>query len=192
MTPTVAVLAALVAAAPAAAQAQKAAAAPVWRVDPRASSILFRSSYAGTNVAGRFMRWTAAIVFDPARPESGKVTVDVDLASASTGDGQVDPQLPTADWLAAAAAPRARFSTQSIAAAGPGRYLARGTLTLKGVSVPVTLPFTLTIRGASAVMAGTAQLDRRALKLGLGSDAAGQWVPFAVPVEVRVAATRGG
>lgn len=180
-------------AAPAAAEAQTAvpAAVPSWRVNPQASSISFRSSYAGTQVTGRFQRWSAVITFDPARPAVGRVVVEVELASAATGDRSVDPQLPGQDWFNAAAGPRARFQSTSIVGAGPGRYVAKGVLSLRGASVPVTLPFTLQVRGATAVMTGTAQLDRRAFKLGLASDSSAQWVPFAVPLDVKVTATRG-
>lgn len=166
------------------------AAAATWKVDPARSAIVFKSTYAGTPVSGRFARWTAAISFDPAKLEAAKVVVDVDLASAATGDRTVDPQLPTADWFNTGAAPRARFSSTSVTVTGAGRYVAKGTLTLRGVSVPVELAFTLAINGDSAQMAGTAKLDRRAFKLGMASDASGEWVAFAVPLEIRVTATR--
>jgi len=168
--------------------AQQAAAA--WKVDPAKSAIVFRSTYAGTPVMGRFARWTAAISFDPAKLAEAKVVVDVDLASASTGDRTVDPQLPTADWFNTGAFPRARFTSTSVVQTGGGRYLAKGSLAMRGVSVPVELPFTLTINGDSAQMAGTAKLDRRAFKLGMASDASGEWVAFAVPLEIRVTASR--
>ncbi len=166
------------------------ASAQRWVVDPARSSIAFESAQAGAPVNGRFGRWTADIRFDPGKLAEARVVVIVDLASASTGDRNVDSQLPTSDWFNIAAGPQARFVATSFSATGPGRFLARGTLAMRGVSVPVELPFTLTTSGDLAVMRGQTQLDRRALRIGLGSDASAAWVPFAVPVTVQVTARR--
>ncbi|MFN3286905.1 MAG: YceI family protein [Sphingomonadaceae bacterium] len=179
---TAALLLGLVSAGPAAAQR--------WVVDPARSSIAFESAQAGTPVRGRFGKWTADIRFDPARLAEARVVVIVDLASATTGDRNVDGQLPTGDWFNIAAGAQARFVSSAITAAGPGRYVARGTLAMKGVSVPVELPFSLSITGNSAVMQGQTQLDRRALRIGMASDASAAWVPFAVPVSIQVTARR--
>lgn len=177
-----------------AATAVLAAAAPAtaqrWTVDPARSAIQFESAQAGAPVKGSFGKWTADIRFDPAKLAEARVVVVVDLASATTGDRNVDSQLPTADWFNIAGGAQARFVSSAITAAGPGRYVARGTLAMRGVSVPVELPFTLAINGANATMRGQTRLDRRALRLGLGSDASAAWVPFAVPVTVSVAARR--
>lgn len=166
------------------------AAAQRWMVDPARSAIAFESAQAGTPVRGRFGKWSANIRFDPARLSEARVVVVVDLASASTGDRNVDGQLPSGDWFNIAAGPQARFVSSTITAAGPGRYVARGTLAMKGISVPVELPFSLSITGNSAVMQGQTQLDRRALLIGMASDASAAWVPFAVPVTVQVTARR--
>jgi hypothetical protein len=58
--------------------------------------------------------------------------------------------------------------------------------------VPVTLPFTLALKGNTAVMTGETVLDRRAFRIGLESDATATWVGFRVPVRVRLTATRAG
>lgn len=166
------------------------AAAAQWRVDPARSAIAFESAQAGTVIKGRFARWTAAIDFDPAKPAAARIDVLVDLASAATGDRSVDGQLPTADWFNLAAGARARFQAAGVTQTAPGRYLARGTLALRGVSVPVALPFTLAIAGDVATMRGQTRLDRRAFKIGLDSDASAAWVPFAVPLSVNVTARR--
>jgi polyisoprenoid-binding protein YceI len=172
------------------------AAAPVsaatWNVVPAQSEIRFASEWNGQKVDGRFARWSAAIRFDPEDLKATAVTVTVDLASASTGDKTVNSSLPGDDWLAVKAAPIARFTTTTVTATGPGRYLARGSLELRGKKVPVDLPFTLSVKDNVATMVGTARLDRRAFGIGMESDAAGTWVVFPVPVTVRVVARRAG
>lgn len=165
-------------------------AAAIWTVDAQRSSITFGSVWNGDPVTGRFQRYRPAIRFDPARPQDAAIDVLIDLASASVGDRTIDASLPGADWFAVRTAPTARFTATGVKPTGPGRYVAAGTLTLRGRSVPVALPFTLAIRGDTAVVAGTAQLDRRAFGIGMESDPPGQWVVFPVTVRVQLNATR--
>ena len=166
------------------------ATAAKWTVDPAKSQIGFSANWLGRVVPGSFRKWTAAIDFDPSAPDKAAVGVTVDLASAATGDQTVDTTLPGNDWFAVAAASTARFATQKIVAQGPGRYLATGTLTIRGKAVPVSLPFTLAIAGDVATMNGRTQLDRRAWKLGLESDPTAEYVEFAVPLTIHVVARR--
>ncbi|WP_448586829.1 YceI family protein [Thermaurantiacus sp.] len=166
--------------------------ARVWTVDPAQSDIRFGSEWNGQKIEGRFAKWSAAIRFDPADLTSASVTVTVDLASASTGDRTVNASLPGEDWFAVKTTPTARFTSTSISATGPNRYLARGLLELRGRKVPVELPFTLGIAGDVATMTGATQLDRRSFGIGMDSDAQGTWVAFPVPVRVRVVARRTG
>lgn len=166
------------------------ATAAKWTVAPAQSRIGFTATWLGKPVEGVFRNWSAAIDFDPAAPAKAAVAVTVDLASVSTGDRTVDGSLPEADWFAVASGRTARFVATRITAQGPGRFVASGTLTIRGQAVPVTMPFTLAIAGRTATMTGRLQLDRRAWKLGMGSDATAEYVAFAVPVAVRVVASQ--
>ena len=168
------------------------AAAAQWQLVPQQSRLGFSSEWNGRTIEGRFERFQARIVFDPARLSEAMADVTIDLASATTGDRTVNGALPGNDWFAVSASPTARFTTSAIRQTGPGRYVAEGTLTLRGRSVPVELPFTLAIAGDTAVMQGQARLDRRAFGIGMESDAPGRWVAFPVPVTVRLTARRAG
>jgi polyisoprenoid-binding protein YceI len=168
------------------------AAAAQWQVVPAESSIGFSSVWNNRTIEGRFERFQARINFDPEKLSEAMADVTIDLGSATTGDRTVNSSLSGEDWFATRASPTARFVTQSITRTGPDQYLARGTLTLRGRSVPVELPFRLTISGNQAVMQGQTRLDRRAFGIGMQSDAPGRWVSFPVPVTVRVLARRAG
>jgi polyisoprenoid-binding protein YceI len=161
-----------------------------WTLDPARSSIGFASEWNGQKVEGRFQRFSGSIRFTPDKLGDTDVAILVDLASATTGDRTVNGSLPGEDWLAVKANPTARFTTRTVTMTAPGRYLAKGTLTMRGKSVPVDLPFTLSIAGNTATMVGKTQLDRRSFGIGMESDASGSWVVFPVPVTVRVVATR--
>jgi cytochrome b561/polyisoprenoid-binding protein YceI len=179
-------------AAPAAAT-PPAAAAPSgpahWSVQP-GSTLGFATSWSGQAITGRFDRWKADILFSPDALDRSKVTVTIDLGSANTGDPQRDATLPSADWFDAAAHPKAVFTTSRFEKTGPDRYVAHGTLQLRGVSKPQDLPFRLKITGDRADVSGTASLDRTAFGVGQGEFAATDQVPGAVSVNVALKARR--
>lgn len=166
------------------------AAASDWLVVPAQSGIAFSPGWNGEAVEGRFPKFSAAIRFDPAKLAQARVDVSIDLAAATTNDKTVNASLPGADWFDVKKHPVARFQSTSITQVKPGQYLAKGTLSLRGVSVPVSLPFTLSIQGNTAVMTGQTSLDRRSFRIGMESDAPGAWVAFPVPVKIRITATR--
>lgn len=161
-----------------------------WTVVPAKSSLGFTAEWNGQKVEGRFPKFQAAIRFDPAKLADARVDATIDLAAATTGDKTVNASLPGSDWFDVKKAPTARFQAASFTQVKPGQYVAKGTLTLRSVAVPVTMPFTLAIAGNTAVMTGQTRLDRRAFRIGLESDADGAWVAFPVPVTVRITATR--
>jgi polyisoprenoid-binding protein YceI len=74
---------------------------------------------------------------------------------------------------------------------GANDYEAVGTLTLRGVAAPLTLPFTLQIDGTFAHAKGHAELSRRIFGIGQGPWATDQWVAFEVGVDIDVVATTG-
>ena len=159
-----------------------------WVVDKAASRLGFTATMSGDAFQGSFRRWDAAIEFDPANLKASRATVTVDVASAVTGDGARDEALPSSDWFHARRFPRATFVTQSITRTGPNRYTAAGTLTLRGVTRPVTLPFTLAITGNTARMNGQLVLDRTAFGVGQGQWRTGAAVATRVTVNVAVTA----
>ncbi len=167
-----------------------AAPAPGWAVDKAASSVRFGSTFNGEAFSGAFRRWDADIRFDPANLAGSSVTASFDTASAATGDADRDQSLPTPTFLSAAAFPRATFTAHTFRALGGGRYIADGTLTLRGVTKPLSLPFTLAIAGPTAKMTAQAAINR--LAFGVGQD---QWrkvdaLPSTITVTIALAARR--
>ena len=81
--------------------------------------------------------------------------------------------------------PQARYQATSFRKLADGRFVAEGTLTLRGISKPVPLTFAWT-PGAAPVLAGSATVKR--LEFGVG---AGDWddtevMPDAVAVTTRL------
>ncbi|MEM7752845.1 MAG: cytochrome b/b6 domain-containing protein [Pseudomonadota bacterium] len=138
-----------------------------------------------SDVQGSFADWTAAITFDEnATGPLGDVDVTISIPSLTLGS--VTSEAMGAEYFDAATHPTARF-VADITRAEEG-YLASGTLTIKGAEVPVELPFSLTIEGDRAEMAGALTLDRRDFGIG-GSDESA--VKYPVEVLVDLVATRG-
>lgn len=135
------------ASAPAMAESEAPAdAAAQWRVDQAQSALDFAGSVDGEGFEGGFSGWTADIWFDPDNLAGSKIDARVNLASLDSGDSERDETALSADWLGTGTA---RFVSDEISVTGDG-YAAAGTLSVKGVSNPVTLPFTVTINGDTA------------------------------------------
>lgn len=177
---------ALIAAAPLA----WAAPAPTWVVDKAASSIRFSSSFNGDAFSGGFSRWDADIHFDPANLAGSAVSVSIDAASAATGDADRDQALPTPKFLSAGKFPRATFTAHAFKALGGGKYLASGQLSLRGVTRPLALPFTLAITGDRARMNAALAVDRLAFGVGQDEWRATSALPATVNVAIAVTARR--
>ncbi|HLI67113.1 MAG TPA: YceI family protein [Caulobacteraceae bacterium] len=176
-------LAALAAFAPGAALAAPAH----WTVDP-GSKIAFAGKMNDDSFTGGFSRWSADIAFDPKQLSASRVTVTIDVASASTGDADRDQAIPGADWFAAHQFPKATFTATQFKDLGGGRYEAIGDLAIRGVHRPVTLPFTLAIAGDKARMTGAVTLNRTAFGIGQGKWRTGDVVATSVAVAVQVQA----
>jgi len=161
-----------------------------WAVDMAHSRLGFDSAYSSTRFSGAFKSWSAAIRFDPTNLAASRATVTIDLASATTGDADRDETLPEPDWFSTAKFPRATFTSGVIKAVGDGKYQATGVITLKGVSKPATLNFTLQIKGKVAVMNGQAVLDRTQWGVGEGQFKDEKPVPHVVTVNVSITANR--
>lgn len=169
-----------------------AAPAPVWTVDKAASKVAFSSSFDGGAFTGSFRRWDSAIRFDPANLAGSSVTATFDMTSAVTGDAGRDEALPQADWFSAKAFPKATFTAKTFKALGGNRYQAVGTLTIRGVTKPLTLPFTLVITGGVAKMNASVGLNRLAFGVGQGEWKTTEVVPGTVTVNISLTARRAG
>lgn len=144
----------------------------------------------GSPVEGRFETWTAAINFDPDAegPVKGDVSVEVAIDSLSLGSITSEALKP--EFFAPESHPTATFAAEILEADGEQAYTADGTLTLKGVEQPVTLPFTLQLDGETAEMDGSLTLDRRDFEIGVENYNDESNVRFDVEVNVALEAVR--
>jgi polyisoprenoid-binding protein YceI len=166
-------------------------ATPKWTVDPAKSTIGFEVQVASETVKGTFGTYKADIAFDPANTVGSRAVVTIDLASVKSGDATRDGMLGAQQWFNSSVSPQAKFETTSIKSTGGNTYEASGKLTIRGVSKPVTLPFTFTANGNQATVTGTATIKRTDFGVGQGKiTSGGQTIDLAAPstaaIEVKV------
>ncbi len=159
-----------------------------WTVDP-GGKLEFATSWSGQPVTGQFRDWSADIRFSEDDPAGSRVTVTIDPASVATGDAQRDATLPTEDWLDTAGFPKATFQAEGFRHRG-ATWTADGRMTIKGVSRPLRLTFTLDQTGDRVTARGQAVLDRTAFGVGKGDFAATDQIPAQVTVRFAFSAHR--
>ena len=138
-----------------------------WQAVPDPQTITWTVMQGGSELKGACSTFDSDIVFDPQDMTGAQVTVTIDTGSCRTGDSEKDTYLPQNVWFDVAGFPRATFDARSFEHLGGEQYVAHGKLTLKGVTQPLDLPFTLVISGDEAHVTGEAVLPR--LDFGIGS-----------------------
>ena len=164
--------------------------AATWTIDTAKSHLGFTGAENGSAFKGSFGKFSGTIVFDPAAPAAGHADVTITTASATTGDQQKDGAMPGSDWFAADKFPQAHFVASGFKATGPGAYEAMGTLTIRGLTKQMTLPFTLALTGDTAKADGAVQLIRTDFGVGQGAWSTAQYVALQVSVEFDITAEK--
>lgn len=154
-------------------------------VQTKGSTLGFSGKYQGDTFNGKFPGFATVMTFDPARVNPSRLTVVIPLAGATAGNPDYDSELRGASFFNIPKFPQATYTATKFRSMGGNQYAADGTLTLRGVSKPVTLNFTWT-GGANPVLAGTAIVKR--LDFGVGT---GEWndtdvIPDAIKVTTKV------
>ncbi len=165
------------------------AAAAEWSVDPEKSEVSFEASGSGYNAKGVFKAYKAEIEFDPDMPQQASIRVTLEMKSATTDTADVDQTLQSDDFFDPGRYPSALFAARGAKPDGDGRFILDGQLTLKGVTRPVTLPFSIDIESGVAAVRGETTINR--LDFGVGPETvAGMAVDKDVKLIVDLTATR--
>lgn len=149
------------------------------------SRLAFAGEYDGETFTGTFPAFETTLRFDPAHPEDARLDVVVPLTSVDTGSGERDEMLRDAAFFAVARYPEARYTAAGFRSEGDGRYVAEGTLQLRGVSAPVTLRMTWHA-GERPVLEARAAVSRTRFGVGSGDWADTAMLPDAIAVSARV------
>ena len=178
-------------AAPVALSAAGALAADTWTVDPDSATLTWTVPFSGNALPGQFNDFTTDIAFSPDDLAGSAVTVTVQIVSVATENEEQAAELPKPEWFDAETWPTATFAAESFRHVDGDDYEAGGTLTIRDVSNPVTLPFTFAIDGDSAQITGGLTINRVDYGVGQGDWAIDDVVGFPVEITFNLAATRG-
>ncbi|CAB3749527.1 YceI family protein [Paraburkholderia solisilvae] len=138
------------------------------QIDAAHSTITATSKQMNVPVEGKFSKFSAQLVFDPAKPASGSAQVSVDMTSYDLGDETYNDEVRGKDWFDAKTYPTATFVSSAIAPAGADKFNVTGKLTIKGKAQSVVVPVTVTTQGAAHVFDGSLTIKRSQYDVGLG------------------------
>jgi polyisoprenoid-binding protein YceI len=147
-------------------------AAADWKLDAATSRLEFTATFERAPAPGVFRQFDARLDFDPGQPAAGSLEVTIDVTSADMKIADVNKEIAGVQWFDFARFPEARFLATDIRRIDASRYLARGTLFLKGVQQPVEVPFTWNQSAEAARMEGELVVERSAFGIGTGEWAA--------------------
>ena len=149
------------------------------------SSLTFAGTYQGETFTGRFPGFVTKLSFDPTQLATSKLDVSIPLITATTGVEDYDSELRGSAFFNASKFPQARFTATKFRALGGNKFAADGTLSLRGMSKPVTLAFTWT-PGAKPVLAGKATVKRLDFGVGGGEWADTELLPNEIAINTKV------
>jgi polyisoprenoid-binding protein YceI len=158
-----------------------------WKMEPAQSRLEFIAAFEKTAAPGVFKEFDTRLArFEPDKPEAGKLDVTVKVTSADMRNGDVNRAIRGPEWFDFARFPQAEFHAEDIRRVAPGRYLARGTLSLKGLKKELEVPFTWQESGNAATMEGELSVERLQFGIGTGEWANGNTIGLGVRVKFNV------
>jgi polyisoprenoid-binding protein YceI len=172
--------------------AAPAAQAADWTMDADKSRLEFTATFERTVAPGTFRQFDVRMHFDHDKPVDGRLDVVIVVSSADMNSADVNKAISGAEWFDFARFPRAEFHAKDIRRTEAGRYLARGTLDLKGVQRRVEVPFTWTGTGTAARIEGELVVRRGDFGIGTGEWAATNIIGADVKIRFSVGLRTGG
>lgn len=154
-----------------------------WEVDANHTRVGFSVRHFFTPVQGSFGDYTVTLDWNDQDPTKSQVEARIAVASINTGNEKRDGHVRSADFFNAEAHQAITFRSTSVRQVAPGKLVASGPLTIKGITKQVDLPITVLgvqeipaqmqamLGGAKRVASFEAELkiDRRDFEVGTGS-----------------------
>ena len=129
--------------------------AGAYVLDPEHGKITWSVNHLGySTYYGQFTGVSARLDLDPKAPAKSRLTATVPLGGVLTGSQRLDQHLAGPDFFDVQKFPEATFAGTGVEPTSPTTARITGTLTLHGVTKPVSFDATFT-------QAGTSPVDRR-------------------------------
>ena len=132
--------------------------AGTWQIDPKHTAAQFAVRHLGVStVRGAFTTVSGTVKHDPADPSKDSLDATIDATSVDTRVEMRDNDIKSPHFFDVQKYPTITFHSKSVKAAGSGKLLITGDLTLHGVTKEVVLE----VDGPSAPIA-----DRAGQRMG--------------------------
>lgn len=158
------------------------AAAQCYSVDEAHGRVGFEVDQAGSPFGGTFHRFGGELCLND--DVVTRVDVHLEPGSVDTGLPALDAALLGEEFFAVADHPLARFVSERIDRDGE-HLVAHGTLSLKGVSRPMDVAFTLARATDGYTVSGSLVFERLDFRVGTGEWANTEWLGGSVRVTFR-------
>jgi len=155
-------------------------------IDIAKSKITFTSKLMGSKISGNFGKFSGKVLFNPDEPEKAKANIVIDIASFNAGGDELQEEAKGKDWFSVKLFPMASYVTESIKTTGPNSLDVRGTLTIKGKSIPLLIAVKYQPQGKQMLFDANFQVLRLDFGLGAGNWADTSAVANEVPVNVHL------
>jgi polyisoprenoid-binding protein YceI len=160
-----------------------------WRIQGE-GELLFEATWEGQAVPGRFHDFEVVLDAGDGDIAGAALTVTVNLGSADMDDPDINEAIAGAEWFAVSEHPVATYTSESIEAAPDDGFIAEGHLDLKGVRLPVAVPFQWSESDGRAEMRGELTIDRTRFDVGSGEWATGEPIGTGIRVSFHVTLER--
>jgi polyisoprenoid-binding protein YceI len=157
--------------------------APVFAISPAPDSSVTFYVKASVELRGTFDKWDATATFTSPDVTTGVLDIKIQAASVNSGSGMKDGKLKSKDFFDVEKDPLITFHSTKFTQTGPNTIKVDGDFTIRGVTKPESLTFTVTGAGTGAgSIKGTMAFDRKDYGMNKGIP----FVTIADRVEVTV------
>jgi len=156
--------------------------APVFAIMHEESSVKFFVK-ASVALEGTFDKWDGTVTFTSTDLTTGVMDIKIQADSVNSGSGMKDGKLKSKDFFDVKDNPLITFHSKKFSQTGPDTIQVDGDFTIRGVTKPETLTFTITGAGTgSGSVKGIMAFDRKEF----GMDSGIPFIKIADRVEVTV------
>jgi polyisoprenoid-binding protein YceI len=143
-----------------------------WRINPNKTTIGFVAKQMGAEFQGKFEIFTGTIFFDTKDLKNSTAKIEIETGRVNTASADRDQNLRGVEWFDSSSFPKASFQTTDFKYLEKNNYDVTGNLTIRDITLPITIPMTIEITAipkSNALIAmakGSVVLDRSLFKLG--------------------------
>ena len=138
-----------------------------WKLLPEKSSVNFVASQKDSTIRGSFKKIDGQIIFDKDAQKGNSLIIVIDTSSIDVSYSEALLALKSQSWLAISSFPQATFKANQFNRLSDKSFIANGTLTIKGKSIPTNVTFNLAeYSKVSAVAVGTFIIKRSNFNIG--------------------------